>query len=249
MLKEERQHWILERLGTDKKLTLVKLSQLLGVSYDSIRRDVIELEEQGLLKKIHGAAIANTYLPMKKRQRLGIQNNEIEVITHKAQCLFKSGEMILMDGGSTNLYIAELIDTEVELTIVTNNLPLALSLADHPNLEIILLGGTYLKNYQITMGNEVAQQLLNLKPDWYIMGVVGVHQGEGLTIRHYEESLLKRRMFEAARKVAVCATTEKRNSITPYRICGFRDIDLLITGSDTPTTDWAEWQGHGVEII
>lgn len=249
MLKEERQQWILDKLNTDKRLTLVKLSHLLNVSYDSIRRDIIELEEKGLLKKIHGAAIANSYLPMKIRQKMGIHNSEIQVITQKAQQLFKNGDIIMLDGGSTNLYIAEQLAQELELTIVTNNPPLAVALADHPNLEIILLGGTYLKNYQITLGNEVTHQLKNLKPDWYIMGVVGVHLTDGLTIRHYEESLLKRRMLEAARQVAVCATFEKINSVMPYRICGFEEIDLLITSLSPQDPELATWHGHSVEIV
>ena len=76
MLKEERQQLILEKLGTDKKVTLVELGQLLNVSYDSVRRDVIELEDRGLLKKVHGGAIANSYLSMKASRGLGIANNE-----------------------------------------------------------------------------------------------------------------------------------------------------------------------------
>ena len=68
MLKEERQQLILEKLNTDKKVTLVQLGQLLSVSYDSIRRDIIELEDRGLLKKVHGGAIANSYLTMNADQ-------------------------------------------------------------------------------------------------------------------------------------------------------------------------------------
>jgi DeoR/GlpR family transcriptional regulator of sugar metabolism len=107
MLKEERQQLILEKLGTDKKVTLVELGQLLNVSYDSVRRDVIELEDRGLLKKVHGGAIANSYLSMKASRGLGIANNEFNIITKKAQKLIENHSIVLMDGGTTNFYIAE----------------------------------------------------------------------------------------------------------------------------------------------
>jgi DeoR/GlpR family transcriptional regulator of sugar metabolism len=152
MLKEERQQLILEKLGTDKKVTLVELGQLLNVSYDSVRRDVIELEDRGLLKKVHGGAIANSYLSMKASRGLGIANNEFNIITKKAQKLIENHSIVLMDGGTTNFYIAEQLPKSLEITVVTNNPHLATALAEHPKIEVILLGGSFYKRYQITLG-------------------------------------------------------------------------------------------------
>lgn len=99
MLKDERQDKILEKLSADNKVSLVALSQELDVSYDSIRRDVIELEERGMLKKVHGGAIANSYLARQVRQVMGTPNAEISMIARKARSLFSDGQIILMDGG------------------------------------------------------------------------------------------------------------------------------------------------------
>jgi DeoR/GlpR family transcriptional regulator of sugar metabolism len=249
MLKDERQHWILDKLNAQKKVSLVALSQELDVSYDSIRRDIIELEEQGLLKKVHGGAISNSYLPMRVRQAMGIPNGEISAITKKAQRLLSNGQIILMDGGTTNLYIAEQLPQNLEVTIITNSIPLATSLANHPKVEVILLGGTFHKRYQITMGSETSTQLQHFKADLFFMGVVGIHPFSGLTIRHYEESQLKRQMMAVADKTVVCATPEKINTVEAYQICQLSDIDIIIYSTTRIVSETSDWPPHSVQFI
>ncbi len=249
MLKDERQHWILDKLNADKKISLVALSQELEVSYDSIRRDIIELEERGLLKKVHGGAISNSYLPMRVRQAMGIPNSEISIIAQKAQRLFFNGQIVMMDGGTTNLYIAEQLPRTLELTIITNSPPLAISLANHPSVEVILLGGSFHKRYQITMGSETAAQLRHFKADLYFMGVVGIHPSAGLTIRHYEESQLKRQMMAVSGKTVVCTTFEKINTVEAYQVCRFEDIDTLLYSTSAVLPETKGWPRHKVEFI
>lgn len=248
MLKDERQHWILDKLRKNKKVTLVSLSQEFSVSYDSIRRDIIELEEKGLLRKIHGAAIENSYLPMKVREEMGIPNNEILTLVKKSIRLLKNGQIVLLDGGSTNLYLAEHLPQQLEITIVTNNPPLAMSLADHPKAEVILLGGKFHKRYQITTGHEAIEQIKYLKADLYFMGVVGAHPQEGFSLRDYEESIQKRRMLASARQTVVCATTEKLNTSAAHQICGTEDVQILVTSCDANDPILNDWQGK-IEII
>ncbi len=249
MLKDERQLWILDKLSTDRKVSLVTLSKELDVSYDSIRRDIIELEERGLLKKVHGGAIANTYLPMRVRKAMGIPNAEISSLAQKAQKLFQPGQIILMDGGTTNLYIAEQLPRNLEVTIITNSPPLANALVNHPKIEVILLGGSFHKRYQITMGSETSAQLRHFKADLYFMGVVGIHPKSGLTIRHYEEAQLKRQMMAIADKTVVCTTREKINNVEAYMICRFEDIDALIYSTDEIIPETEEWPPHQLQFI
>jgi DeoR/GlpR family transcriptional regulator of sugar metabolism len=249
MLKDERQHRILDKLNTDRKVSLVSLSQELDVSYDSIRRDIIELEEKGYLKKVHGGAIANPYLPLRVRQAMGIPNPEISILALKAQRMFSTGQIVLMDGGTTNLYIAERLPRTIELTIITNSPPLANALVNHPRVEVILLGGTFHKSYQITIGSETSAQLGHFRADLYFMGVVGIHPASGLTIRHYEEAQLKRQMMAIADKTVVCATREKINNVEAYRICGLENIGALICSTDDIGPETEEWPRHQLQFI
>lgn len=249
MLKEERQKLILEKLKTDKKITFVKLSQLLHVSYDSIRRDVIELEDKGLLKKVHGGVIANTYLSVLNQPNTEmVGNNELSIIFKKVHKLIENKPLILMDGGTTNFFMAEQFPKSMEATIITNSPPLAIVLNDHPKIDVILLGGTYFKHYQITMGAEVIRQIENLRPDVYFMGVNGIDPKQGLTIRHYEESLMKQKMMQASKKTVCCVIEEKFKVQESYKVCNFDDIDYLITNLKPTEAALADFQHQGVEI-
>ncbi|MEI7584853.1 DeoR/GlpR family DNA-binding transcription regulator [Runella sp.] len=249
MIKEERQRLIIEKLNRDQKINLLELSQLLNVSYDSIRRDVIELEDKGLLKKVHGGAVANSYLSFKTTQGFGIDNQEVLQLTRKAQKLFENHQTVFMDGGTTNFHIAEQFSKNLELTVITNSLPLATVLNEHPKIETILLGGTYHKRYQITIGNEVMRQLEHFRADLYLMGFNGLHPEVGVTLRNYEESVLKQKMAQAAKKVAICSITEKLHSVETYKVCDLHAIDILCTSLKPSDAALNEFRQNGIEIL
>jgi DeoR/GlpR family transcriptional regulator of sugar metabolism len=249
MLKEERQQIILEKLGTDKKVTLVDLGQILNVSYDSVRRDVIELEDKGLLKKVHGGAIAHSYLSMKPSKGLGIVNTEFVTIAKKALKLIENNKIILMDGGTTNFYIAEQLPKNLEVTIVTNNPHIANALTEHPKVEVILLGGSFYKRYQITIGSKTIQDLENIQADLYFMGTNSISIDSGLAIRHYEESILKQKMMSISRKTIACVLEEKINREENYKVCNFSDLDVLITSLNPNDEILKGFENKGVEIL
>ncbi len=230
MLKEERQKLILDKLTTAKKINLGDLSSLLSVSYDSIRRDVIELEDKGLLKKVHGGIVTNSYLDVLSGKRTGINgSNELNIIIKKAVKLLKNNQVVLMDGGTTNFFLAEQIPKNLSLTVITNSPPLAMALNEHENINIVLLGGRYFKRYQISMGLEVVNQVSRLNVELYFMGINGIDLNKGLTIRNYDESILKKQMMAAASKTICCAVEEKIGVIEAYQVCNLNDIDTLIT--------------------
>ncbi|MDZ7897256.1 MAG: DeoR/GlpR family DNA-binding transcription regulator [Arcicella sp.] len=249
MLKEERQQVILEKLGTDKKVTLVDLGQILSVSYDSVRRDIIELEDKGLLKKVHGGAIANSYLSMKPSRGLGIVNTEFVTIAKKALRLIENNKIILMDGGTTNFYIAEQIPKNLEVTVITNNPHLAMALGEHPKVEVILLGGSFYKRYQITLGSKTIQDLEYIHADLYFMGINSISIESGLAIRHYEESILKQKMMEISRKTVTCVLEEKINRKENYKVCNFTDLDYLITSLNPTDEILKPFKNKRVEVL
>lgn len=230
MLKEERQKHILEHLKTAKKINLGQLSTMLSVSYDSIRRDVIELEDKGLLKKVHGGVVSNSYLGILSGQRTEVKNgNDLDIIIKKTLKLFKNHQIILMDGGTTNFFLAEAIPKNLQLTVITNSPPLAMALNDHENIEVILLGGKYYKRYQISMGLEVTQQIKRFNPDLYIMGTNGIDPVKGLTIRNYDEAILKQEMMNISKSTICCVVEEKIGIVEAFQVCELNKIDKLIT--------------------
>jgi DeoR/GlpR family transcriptional regulator of sugar metabolism len=179
---------------------------------------------------------------MKDRQALGISSSEITILAQKALNIIAPDQIILMDGGTTNRYIAEQFPDDLRATVITNSPPLAVSLSSHAFIEVILLGGSFHKNYQITLGCEASAQLRHFRADLYFMGIVGVHPSEGLTIRHYEESLLKRQMMKIAQKTVIGVTSEKYLNIEAYQICSLQEVDIILTSNQTLSDEIESWQ-------
>jgi DeoR/GlpR family transcriptional regulator of sugar metabolism len=230
MMKEERQRLILEELKANKKINFVQLSTLLNVSYDSIRRDVIELEDKGFLKKVHGGAVENSYLNVLSQQKSHIKGDDLKKILDKTRSFFKKkDQLVLMDGGTTNFFIAEQLPKDTHATIVTNSPPLALTLNDHPHVNVILLGGSYYKHYQITLGMDVINQVKNINADLFFMCVNGIHPERGLSIRNYEESIIKQTMIQSSKRTICCVIEEKLDLIEPYKVADIKAIDTLVT--------------------
>jgi DeoR/GlpR family transcriptional regulator of sugar metabolism len=244
MLKEERQQLILEHLKTAKKINLGDLSNMLTVSYDSVRRDVIELEDKGLLKKVHGGVVSNSYLNILSGQRKDVKKGgDLEIVIKKAVKFLKNNQIIILDGGTTNFFLAEQIPKNLTLTVITNSPPLAMALNDHENVEVILLGGRYYKRYQIAMGPEVSNQLKRFNADIYFMGVNGIDKTKGLTIRNYEESILKQQMMAAAKNTICCVVEEKIGVLEAYQICPLEKINTLITNIEPNSISLLGFEG------
>lgn len=250
MMKKERQRLILEELKANKRISFVELSSMLKVSYDSVRRDVIELEDKGFLKKVHGGAVANSYLNVLGEQKNHIKGNELKKILGKARAFFKrKDQLILMDGGTTNFFIAEQLPKETKATIVTNSPPLALALNEHPFIEVIILGGSYYKHYQITMGIDVVNQLQNFNADMYFLGVNGVHPEHGTSIRNYEESIIKQTMMKVSKQTICCVVEEKLGVVEAYKVSETNAIDTLITNLNPDDDQLSAYRKVGVNIL
>lgn len=229
MLKEERHQYILNRINENYRIYITTLSGELGVSDDTLRRDLVELDERGLLTKVHGGAIAKSGIPHRFADRLNTGIAGKQEMAGKVIPLFQSGDIVLIDGGTTNLEVARLIPTHLEMTVYTNSFPVANALMNHPKLELFFLGGTVFPSSQVTVGIAVYQALQMVRPDWLVLGVCSVHPQQGLTAPDREEAMVKRLMVERAKKTIVLADSHKLNKAEDYIIASLGDVDYLIT--------------------
>ena len=159
MLKEERHQYILNRINQNYRIYITALSSELGVSDDTLRRDLAELDELGLLTKVHGGAIARSGIPVEFTDRLNTGIAGKQQMATKVIPLFSPGDIVLMDGGTSNLEVARQIPVDAELSIYTNSFPIVNVLMHHPNLELIFLGGKVFPSSQVTVGVSVFQAL------------------------------------------------------------------------------------------
>ncbi|OZI06975.1 DeoR family transcriptional regulator [Siphonobacter sp. BAB-5385] len=251
MLREERLQYILQKLTQHQRVSSVELSQELNVSDDTVRRDLNELAKEGLLKKVHGGAIPSVPrapAPLKMTERIAYAQHEKEEIARKATALFKDGQTIILDNGSTNMVIAQRLPTDLNAQIFTNSLAIAQILSEHPSVEVHLMGGWVYKRAQVTLGAGVMHTLEQLRPDFCIVGVCSIHHELGVTTPYWEEALLKQKMVEVSQKVIATAWRDKFDTADTCRVCPYEALDLLITSSAMTTEQLEPYHHKGVEI-
>ncbi len=232
MLKEERQQYILNRINESYRIYITSLSSELGVSDDTLRRDLKELDERGLLTKVHGGAIARSGIPTEFTERLNRRVATRQQMAAKVIPLLQPGNVVWIDGGTYNLEVARQLPTDLELTVYTNSFPVVHALIHHPRLELIFLGGKVFPSSQVTVGVPVFQALQQVRPDWLILGISNVHPQKGLTVPDREEAMIKRCMTERAQKCIILADSQKLNTAEIYQVASLGDVDYLVTEDD-----------------
>jgi DeoR/GlpR family transcriptional regulator of sugar metabolism len=249
MLKEERFRFILEKLKTHHKVLSTDLSHELRVSEDTIRRDLNELAQMGHVHKVHGGALppSPALLSYKERETYA-QQNKLD-IAKKAINLIRNGQAIILDGGTTTLQIARLLPQDLEVTIFTNSIPVALQLADHPTAEVVLAGGKLLKRSQVTLGIEAIEAFRAIRADLCFLGVCSIHYEIGLSVPNREEAQVKNAMVASAKHVVALATAEKIGTAEKYIAAQLHQIDTLITDTDTSEEVIHLYQEKGIEVF
>ena len=151
MLKEERFNHILKKLSDHQKVTLSEVSEELLVSEDTVRRDIEELSKSGRLKRVRGGAVPHS--PNARlhafKDRIHVLEKDKQIIAAKAVALLQAGQVIILDGGTTTYTMAGMLPLDLQLTVVTNNIPVAALLADHPTVEVVLAGGKVFKSSNV----------------------------------------------------------------------------------------------------
>ena len=249
MLKEERQNYILGKIRELNKVKSNELAIELGVSEDTIRRDLNQLSHNGLILKVHGGALS-THQKLYHYNENSVFNRENKVVlAKKVVLLFKDGMTIIMSGGTTNLEVSRLIPDNIKLTIYTYSLSIAMQLTEHPNVDVIIIGGKLHKQALVTVGVNVVKILSTIKADLCIMGTSGIDIDEGITEVGYEVSFVKRVMIASSKQVVALVTSDKLNTSQRYPVCDLFEIDKLITDLDSNDPLLIPYSKKGVEII
>ncbi|WP_456376303.1 DeoR/GlpR family DNA-binding transcription regulator [Lutibacter sp.] len=249
MLKEERQHYILEQIKFKRKVLSSELSIELNVSEDTIRRDLNDLSSKGLIKKVHGGALPLNNKALSYEERSNYNLKEKNIIAKKAVNLIKDGQVIIMSGSTTNLQLAKIIPSNINATIYTYSLPIALQLTEHPSIEIIFIGGKLYKPAQVTIGLDVVSSISQLRTDLCFMGTEGINVSSGMTEPNWEVSHIKKCMISASDKVIVLCTKSKINKIKRYAVAPIHKIDTIITNSDPTDALFSNFKENGITIL
>ena len=152
MLTEERRRSIMQTLQREGKVLASELSKSLRVSEDTIRRDLRELAAHGELQRVHGGALPRISTTAGFTERQQQAPGAKVAIAQAAIRLIRQDQVIILDGGTTQLQVAQSLPHDLHVTIITHSPPIALALADHPVIEVIVIGGKLYKHEQVAIG-------------------------------------------------------------------------------------------------
>lgn len=249
MLKEERHQYIIDRINADNRIYVTDLSRALHVSDDTLRRDLVELENQGLLTKVHGGAVARSDISIRFNERLNTSLRPKQEMAAKLVPLFKENDVILIDGGTSNLEVVRRLPPDKHFTVYTNCLPIASELSSHPNVELVMLGGKVFASSQVTVGVSVFKMLQSVYPDWVIVGVSDLHPQKGLTTSDREEALIKRCMLKQGGQRVVLATAAKLGTARNFHVASLAEIDYIVTEDSKVEYIRREWPAGTYRVL
>ena len=252
MYAEERQGEIARQARTDGRVEVADLALAFDVSLETIRRDLTALERSGVVRRVHGGAIPAERLRHEPALavRAGTRTQEKRRIAEAALVELERATTVLLDAGSTTAQIAELLPLGRELTVVTNALPIAMSLASRTDVTVHLLGGRLRHRTLATVDHIALQGLADLCVDVAFVGTNGISVERGFTTADSAEAAVKKAMIAAARRVVVVADSSKVGDDQFARFGRLEDVETLVTdsGIDPRTASAIEAAGPRVVI-
>jgi DeoR/GlpR family transcriptional regulator of sugar metabolism len=249
LLSAERRQAILEALSRDGKVVAARLVRELGVSEDTIRRDLRELAAAGRLQRVHGGALPSSPAVVDFAGRQQIASDAKVAIGRAAAKMIRRGQVAILDGGTTTLQIARHLPHDLHATIVTHSPTIAVALVENPSIEVILLGGRLFKHSVVTVGAAAVEAVARIHADLYFMGVTGIHAQAGLSTGDLEESHMKRALLASAAETYVLASAEKIGAASPYVICPLTDIDGMVAAAEIPKKTLADYRRRGLSVV
>lgn len=251
MYAEERQRYLVDRARQVGRLDVAEVAADLGVTTETIRRDLTTLERSGLLRRVHGGAIPVERMGFEPAlaARDAVLTAEKERIAKAAVTEVPEEGSILLDAGSTTARLAEALPTDRPLTVLVNALPTALSLATRPHLTVLLLGGRVRGRTLATVDTWALDALADTYVDVAFLGTNGVSAQRGLTTPDHAEAAVKRAMIAAARRTVLLADHTKVGTDNLVRFAALEQIDTLITDSGLDERAAAELEALGPRVV
>ena len=171
MLTAQRKQLILGRLATRGQIVAGELALELGTSEDTIRRDLRELAQQGKLQRVHGGALPASAATGDLQVRQRVSPDEKQALGRLGAQLIKPGQVVMLDGGTTALQVARQLPADLRATVITHSPNVAVELAAHRHLEIIVLGGRLFRHSMVNVGASVIEAAARFRADLFFMGV------------------------------------------------------------------------------
>ena len=249
LLPEERRRRILEKLAAEGRVFAADLCRFLRVSEDTIRRDLKDLDEAGRLRKVHGGALARAQEAQAHGERERVNPEQKRALAQVAAARVRPGQVLLLDGGTTLLEVARALPRELRATVLTVSPLVSLALAEHPGLEVHLLGGRLHPRALTTVGAQTLETLSRVRADLCLLGVCGLHAEAGITSAFAEEAVIKRTMIQNAAETVAVVTADKLGTVSPFGVAPAARLAALVTEAAVPEAARAPFLQLHIQVL
>ena len=254
MLIAERKSRLRDLLARRGVSDLDSLAAELNVSQSTVRRDVDAMVDQGIVQRTHGGVIwvgdrssSNGARPYAFDQRLTYQLDAKRAIAAAAKKLVRTGQTILLDGGTTTFHFAQGLLGQ-PLQLVTNSLPIANLFLNDDNVELVLTGGLMYPRYGVFLGPTAENVLSTIHTKTMFMSVAGIHDGS-----LYNQNVLlvqsELRMMQQAQQVILLADAGKFGQQALSRLCALEEIDIVVADAALPDEQRKLVKQAGCQLI
>lgn len=249
-LPHVRRQKILLLLERDGKVMASELSQHFAVSEDTIRRDLAELADAGLLQRVHGGALPRPRDTGKDVfTRIGEASEVKRQLARVAAGRVEEGQIVMFDSGSTTLLIAQSLPADIGITAVTASPMIAVALTDYPRSKVILAGGQFSPATLSAGGHEALRLIRGIKADVLFTGVCAIHPEVGITSLHFDEVPVKQALLDSALQVIAVSTADKLGAVEPFAVAPCTRLHTLITEQFLASGDAEDYRRQGIEVV
>ncbi|MFD5940891.1 DeoR/GlpR family DNA-binding transcription regulator [Streptomyces griseus] len=249
MLAAERREHLLDLLGRMGKIVAKDVAAELGISEDSVRRDLRDLAAEGLCQRVYGGALPVSPAVVEYDARQAVAPDGKRKVAAVAAALVRPGSSVILDGGTTALAVARALPKNLACTVITHSPTIATALIDHPRADLFLLGGRVFKHSAVTCGAAAVEAAQNISADLCLLGVTGVHPEAGLTTGDVEEAAMKRALSARAADTYVLASSEKIGTASSYHVLPWAKITGLISDTDPHAPVVERLRALGVDVL
>ena len=246
--REARQRAIVAAVLSEGSIRIDELAERFGISAMTVHRDLNDLEEQGLLRKVRGAATAlpNSVVESSDAFRIGQENRSKAQLARAALEFIEPGQAVFLDDSTTVSHLVPLLAGLTPLTVITNYLPNMEVLKSIAGVDLVALGGSYRRWCSAFMGRVTTESIEQMRADIFVTSTAAIvddfHQSQ-------ETVDIKRAMFEASalRVLAVDHTKFEKRAL--YRLAALSEFDHVIVDSGTSAEHISRLRQHGVHVI
>ena len=248
---ELRKKIILELLNYNDFISVHEIINRCNVSEVTVRRDLADLEDKGLLIRTHGGAVKSVaagYL-FTYDNKISRRKENKEDICRTASTFIKNNDIIFIDCGSTLSFLAKFVTKFDSLTIITNSLPIVSELINFPNIKLILIGGEVISERKAIYGVFAVNNISQYHADKAFIGADGVSLSGGLTSYDENEAYISSKMLEKSDEVYLLCDSSKIEKNSFVKFASLSSVDYIVTDKNSDNKHLQKYKKNNINII